>query len=97
MVDALQSTNLTKIGIGMIVGLVVIGLLLSLIITAIVGRIVVLVVVVALGVLVWQQRTSIENKVDDAVKKHKCDLSVSFFGFKIDAPDDLKAYCRKHA
>jgi uncharacterized metal-binding protein len=88
-VAAFDSSQITKIGVGVIIALVVVGFLLSLIITAIVGRVVVLVVVVALGALVWQQRTSIENHVK------KCQLNMSFLGVHVNAPKDVQAQCRK--
>ena len=88
-VEALSSSDVTKVGIIVIVALVVFGALLSIVITAIVGRIIVLVVVVALGVLVWQQRTHVKDQID------KCDLSVSFFGVHIDAPESVVTECLK--
>jgi protein-S-isoprenylcysteine O-methyltransferase Ste14 len=91
-VEALSSSDVTKVGIIVIVALVLIGALLSIVITAIVGRIIVLVVVVALAVLVWQQRTHIKNQVNS----HKCDLNATFFGIHLDAPDSVKAACRNH-
>jgi protein-S-isoprenylcysteine O-methyltransferase Ste14 len=91
---ALQASNLTAIGIGIIIGLLVLGVLISLVITAIVGRIIVAVVVIAAAVLVWQQRTSIQHKFDRAVEQRKCELSASFFGLRIDAPDRLRQACR---
>jgi protein-S-isoprenylcysteine O-methyltransferase Ste14 len=84
---ALDAGNITKIGVGVIIALVVIGFLLSLVITAIVGRIIILVVVVLLAVFVWQQRSSIENKISE----HKCNLT--FFGMHLDPPDSLKSHC----
>jgi len=88
-VAAFDSSQITKIGVGVIIGLVVVGFLLSLIITAIVGRIILLVVVVALGGLVWQQRTSIEDHVK------KCQLDMSFMGVHVSAPKDVRAQCAK--
>lgn len=85
---ALDSDQIGKIGIGVIVGVVVIGLLLSMIITAIVGRIIVLVVVVALVVLAWQQRENIQDHVKN------CNLSMSFFGVHVDAPADVVQKCK---
>ena len=83
-VEALQSTDITKIGIGVIIALVVIGALISLVVTAIVGRLIILVVVVVLGFFVWQQRSSIQNKVDDFKNGHvaSCQFDKSFFGIK---------------
>ena len=86
-VEALNSGDITKIGVGVIVALVVIGILLSLLVTAIVGRLILAVVVIVLGAFVWQQRTSIENKID------KRDCNFSFFGYHFDPPDSLKQYC----
>jgi hypothetical protein len=87
MVEALDAGDITKIGVGVIIALVVIGILLSLVITAIVGRIIILVVVVVLAVWVWQQRSSIEDKIG----KHQC--SLTFFGMHLDPPDSLNKYC----
>ena len=88
---ALQSNNITTIGIGVIVGLVVLGFLLSLVLTAVVARIVILVVVVVAGVLVWQQRSHIQDKIN----KHDCNLSATFFGIHVDAPDDVVRACQQ--
>lgn len=88
MLSALQSDQIGKIGVGIIVALVVIGLLLSMIITKIVGRIIILVVVVALAAWVWQQRTDIQNKVK------KCDLNMTFFGKTVTMPKDVLAACK---
>jgi protein-S-isoprenylcysteine O-methyltransferase Ste14 len=85
---ALDSGQITKIGVGAIVVLVVLGVLLGLVITAIVGRIIIAVVVVALGVLIWQQRTSIEDHVK------KCDLDMSFLGIHVDTPKDVSQHCQ---
>ncbi|MGN6607528.1 MAG: hypothetical protein ACTHMS_11050 [Jatrophihabitans sp.] len=90
---AVDASSLTTIGIGVIVGLVVLGLLIGLVITAIIGRIVVALVVVVAAVVVWQQRTAIQDKVDKAVQEHRCDLSASFFGLKVDAPQKLRDAC----
>jgi hypothetical protein len=97
-VEALQSSDITKIGIGVIVALVVIGALISMVITAIVGRLVILVIVVALGAFVWVQRTSIENKVTDFKNGHvaSCQFDKSFFGAHVKAPASLVAECEKN-
>ncbi len=86
-VTALDSTQITKLGIGVIIGLVLLGFVLSLIITAIVGRIIIAVVVVALGILVWQQRTVIQDHVK------KCQLDMTFLGVHVNAPDHVKQAC----
>ena len=87
-VAALDSSQITKIGIGAIVGLVVLGFVLSLIVTAIVGRVIIAVVVVALGILVWQQRTVIQDHVK------KCQLDMSFLGVHVNAPKDVVQACQ---
>lgn len=84
---ALNSDNITKIGIVIIVALVVIGALLSIVLTALVARIIILVVVIGLAVVVWQQRTHIKDQVD------KCKLDATFFGVHISAPDSVQQHC----
>jgi hypothetical protein len=86
---ALDSSQIGKLGVGIIIGLVVVGLLLGLIVTAVVGRIIILVVVVALGALVWQQRLTIQDHVK------KCDLDMTFVGVHINAPKDVVEACKK--
>lgn len=86
---ALNSNQITTIGVGAIVALVVIGFLLSLIVTAIVGRLVILVAVVALAAFVWQQRGEIQHRVKT------CDLNLTFVGIHIDAPSDVVRKCQQ--
>ncbi|HEX3335198.1 MAG TPA: hypothetical protein VHS54_01975 [Jatrophihabitans sp.] len=88
-VEALNAGDITKVGLIVIVALIVIGLLLSIVITALVGRLIILVAVVVLGAVVWQQRSSIEDKINS----HKCDLSATFFGIHLDAPQAVKDAC----
>jgi hypothetical protein len=89
-VSALDSTDIGKIGIGVIIALVVIGFLLSLIITAIVGRIIIAVIVIGLAIFVWQQRTSIENHVKN------CDKNVgTFVGVHVSVPQSAVDACKK--
>jgi protein-S-isoprenylcysteine O-methyltransferase Ste14 len=88
-IEALNSGNITKIGVIVIIALVLIGLLLSIVITALVGRIVILVVIVVLGALVWQQRTHLKDQFD------KCDLRATFFGVHFDAPQSVIDECKK--
>ena len=70
-------------------GLVVLGFLLSLVFAKILAKVVVLVVVVGLGFLVWQQRTSVENKIKD----NACG-GYTFFGVHLDPPDDIQKECK---
>ena len=88
---AVNSSDITKIGIGATIAIVVIGLLLGMIITALVARVIILVVVVGLGIFIWQQRAVIEDHVK------KCQLEMTFFGFHIDAPQSVKDACRSHS
>jgi protein-S-isoprenylcysteine O-methyltransferase Ste14 len=81
---ALQADDVTAIGIGVIVVIVVLGFLLSLVFAKIVAKIVVLIVVVGLGLLVWQQRSKVENKIKD-----KACSGYTFFGIHVDPPDDV--------
>jgi Na+(H+)/acetate symporter ActP len=91
-VDAINAGDITKIGIGIIVVLVVVGALLSIVITAILARVLIVVVVVVLAIFVWQQRTHVENRVN----KNACQLNARFFGIHLDAPNDVVHYCRTH-
>ena len=45
--------------------------------------------VVVLGVLVWQQRSSIEDKI----KSHNCNFNATFFGIHLDAPQSVIKNC----
>jgi protein-S-isoprenylcysteine O-methyltransferase Ste14 len=85
---ALQSGDLTKIGLIATAALIVLGLLLSLVITAVVGRVIILIVVVGLGVLVWQQRANIQHHIDT------CRLNMSFIGVHVDAPANVVSKCQ---
>jgi protein-S-isoprenylcysteine O-methyltransferase Ste14 len=87
-VEALNSNDITKVGVIVIVALVVIGLVLSIVITALIGRIIILVVVVVLAIFVWQQRTHIKDQFD------KCKLQATFFGIHLDAPDSVVKACQ---
>jgi len=87
---ALDSGNITKIGVIVIIALVVVGALLSIVLTALVARVIILVVVVGLAILVWQQRTHIKNQIDN------CKLDATFFGVHVSAPDSVKDECREH-
>lgn len=84
MLSALQADDVTAIGIGVIVVIVVLGFLLSLVFAKIVAKLLVLIVVVGLGFLVWQQRTSVENKIKDGA----C-TGYTFFGIHVDPPDKV--------
>jgi protein-S-isoprenylcysteine O-methyltransferase Ste14 len=87
---ALNSDNITKIGLVIIVALVVIGALVSIVLTALVARIIILVVVVGLGIFVWQQRTQVKDDVE------KCKLDATFFGVHISAPESVRQHCHPH-
>jgi hypothetical protein len=84
---ALDAGDITKIGVGVIIALVVIGVLLSMLITALIGRVIIAVVVIALAVLVWKQHDKIENNISAK------NCSFTFFGIHLDPPDSLKKVC----
>ncbi len=88
--SAISSDNITTIGIGLIVAVVVIGALLSFLLTRLIARAIILVVVIVLGVFVWQQR----NHVRDEVNTHACNLSATFFGVHVNAPASVQQACR---
>jgi hypothetical protein len=58
------------------------------VISALIARVIVIVVAVALAVLVWHQRSSVENAVKN------CKTGVSFFGIHVDAPASVRQACR---
>ena len=94
MLNGLDAGDVTKIGAGIIIALIVIGILVGLLITKIIGRIVIAVIVIGLAVFVWQQRSSVENKIDHE-KNHVCNsFDATFFGVHLDAPDSVKKKCR---
>lgn len=88
-VAALDSGNITKIGVGATIVIVVIGLLLGMIITALIARVVILVIVVLLGVFIWQQRAVVEDHVK------KCQLNMSYFGVHVNAPKSVLDRCHQ--
>lgn len=87
---ALQADDVTSIGVGIIVVIVVLGFLLSLVFAKIVAKLIVLIIVVGLGFLVWQQRTSVENKIKD-----KACSGYTFFGIHVDPPDSVAKDCKQ--
>ena len=88
---AIGSGDVTGLGIGLTVALVVIAVLIVLVVKALVVRVLTVVVVVVLGVLVWQQR----QHVRDADNSHSCDLNATYFGIHLDAPDDVRRACAR--
>ena len=88
-VAALDSNRITTIAVGATIALVVVGLLLGLVISALIGRLLILVVVAVLAGAVWQQRGSIEDKIN------KCHLSGTYFGVHWQAPPDVVKQCQK--
>lgn len=88
-VVALDSGNITKIGVIVIVALIVVGALLSIVITALVARVIIAVVVIGLAILVWQQRTHIKNQID------ACKFGATFFGIHVDAPQSVAQHCQR--
>jgi Na+/proline symporter len=91
-VEALNSGDITKVGVAVIIALVVIGALLSIVITAIVGRLIILAIVIVAAVFVWQQR----GHVQDQINAHKCNLHATFFGIHLDAPASVQQACKNH-
>lgn len=89
-VEAINAGDITKIGIGIIIAMIVIGFLLGLLITAILGRIIIAVVVIVLGIFVWQQRSHVQDEFNTKV----CGLNATFFGIHLDPPDDVRQKCR---
>jgi protein-S-isoprenylcysteine O-methyltransferase Ste14 len=84
---ALATDQIGTIAVVVIVAIVVIGVVLGLVMNKAIGRVVLAVVVIGLGVLVWTQRQSLQDRVD------KCDANVSFFGFHVNLSDQAKQRC----
>ncbi|MEP6598482.1 MAG: hypothetical protein ABJB98_03425 [Actinomycetota bacterium] len=84
---ALDTNQAQTIGVLAIVGFVGIGLLLSLVITAIFGRVLLAIVVIGLGLLLWTQRQTIEQRVN------KCDTNVSFLGIDLQLSASAEQRC----
>jgi hypothetical protein len=61
--------------------------IISMLITKLVVRVLVAVAVVVVVFVVWQQRTSIEHRID----QHKC--SFEFLGVHLDPPSRLNRVC----
>lgn len=87
--QSLDAENITTIGIGLIIALIVIGFLISLVITALLGRVIILVLVIVAGAFVWQQR----GHIKDEFTKQACGLNATFFGVHVDAPADVRKAC----
>lgn len=88
--SALQADDISAVGIGVIVVIVVLGFLLSLVFAKIVAKLIVLIIVVGLGFLVWQQRTAVENKIHA-----KACSGYTFFGVHVDPPDSVAKACNQ--
>jgi protein-S-isoprenylcysteine O-methyltransferase Ste14 len=88
-VQALGSDDVPKVGIGVILALVVVGLLVFLALSAIIARILVVLVVVGLGLLIWQQRGAVQDRIKN------CKFDTSYLGLKVQAPDDVAAQCKR--
>lgn len=81
--QALDVSQAKNLALGGIAAVVVVGLILGLVVSALIGRLIVLVVVVALAVVLWTQRSSVEDRV-----KH-CNTNVSLLGLHVSlSPSD---------
>ncbi|MEO9137717.1 MAG: hypothetical protein ABI345_01495 [Jatrophihabitans sp.] len=88
--QAINADNITTIGIGLIIALIVIGFLISLVITAVLGRVIILVLVIVAAAFVWQQR----GHIKDEFTKQACGLNSTFFGVHVDPPADVRKACQ---
>jgi protein-S-isoprenylcysteine O-methyltransferase Ste14 len=85
--SALATDQIGTIAVVVIVAIVVIGLVLSLVMNKAIGRVVLAIIVIGLGVLVWTQRQSLQDRVD------KCDTNTSFFGFHVNLSAAAQQRC----
>lgn len=88
---ALNSTQVPKLGVGLLIGIAVLAILLVVFLSSLVIRVAIIVIAVALGAYVWQQRSTIENHIS----KDKCQLNTTFFGIHVKAPADVVQACQK--
>lgn len=88
-VEALQSSDVNKVGVGLIIAVVVVGILVLLAVGALIARIIVLLVILGLGLVIWQQRGVVQDRIKN------CHLGTSYLGIKVQAPDDIIAQCKR--
>jgi hypothetical protein len=84
---AISTDQIGGLAVAVIIAIVLVGFLLGLFINAALARIVVALVVVALAILVWTQRTSLQNRVKN------CDTNLSFFGVHTTLSSSAEAHC----
>jgi hypothetical protein len=90
---AIGSGDVTGLGVGLTIALVVVALLVVLVVKALVVRVLTVLVAVVLAVLVWQQR----QHVRDAYNTHACDLGATWFGVHLDPPENVRRSCVQRA
>jgi multisubunit Na+/H+ antiporter MnhE subunit len=77
--QGLHSDQISGLGIGAIIAIIVIGLLIAYFMTRLVVRIIVLALVIVLAVVVYQQRQSFLRTIDEHAKQ----CNATFFGVQI--------------
>ncbi len=87
---ALSTDQIGTIAVVAIVALVVVGLVVGLVMNKAVGRAVLAILVIGLAIVVWTQRSSLEDRVK------KCDTNVTFFGFHVNLSSAAQARCAGH-
>jgi uncharacterized membrane protein len=87
--SSLDSSDITKVGVGSTIAIVVIGLILLMVVGALIARVLIVIVVLVIAAFIWQQRSVIE----DHVKNCQNYKSLSFFGFHIDTPKSVQDVC----
>ena len=84
---ALATDQIGTLAVVVIVAIVVIGIVLALVMNKAIGRVVLAIIVIGLGVLVWTQRQSIQDRVN------KCEANSSFFGFHVNLSAQAQQRC----
>jgi hypothetical protein len=87
MASAVSTDDIGTIAVVVIVAIVVIGFVLGLVMNKAIGRVVLAVIVIGLGVLIWTQRVSLQDRVN------KCDTNVTYFGFHVNLSSAAQARC----
>jgi type II secretory pathway pseudopilin PulG len=84
---ALDTNQAQTISVLAIVAIVVVGLLLSIVLTKIIARILLAAAVIALGLFLWTQRQTIEQRIN------RCDSNVTFLGIDLTLSSSAEQRC----
>jgi protein-S-isoprenylcysteine O-methyltransferase Ste14 len=87
--SALDAAAAKTVALLVLVGVVLIGTVLTLVIKRIVGRLIVAFVVIGLSIVLWYQRTNIQDRVD------RCGSNPTFFGVTVQFSHGIEQRCAR--